>query len=70
MNSRDRDYFMLRSKQEERAARSSPSRAARSRHEELEWLYRVRLQYIDRGLGNEEPESAVATLVPKIVAAA
>jgi hypothetical protein len=48
MTSQDRDYFMLRAKQEQEAARCSPSRTVRGRHEELAWLYQMRVQFSDR----------------------
>ena len=51
----DRDYFMLRFRQEQTAARNSLG-AARGRHEELAWLYEMRVIYIDRGLVTEDTE--------------
>lgn len=54
----DRDYFMLRAREERRAAAHSLG-AVRGRHEELAWLYEMRVMYIDRGLvGDDEPEQA------------
>ena len=50
MGPNDRAYFMLRAEQELDAAAHSQSRAVRGRHEELAWLYEMRVNYIDRGL--------------------
>jgi hypothetical protein len=48
MTAQDRDYFMLRARQEDEAAQMSTSRTVRSRHEELGWIYRMRLQFEGR----------------------
>jgi hypothetical protein len=48
MTSKDRTYFMLRAEQERQAARSSTNRAVRGRHEELAWLYQMRLDFDER----------------------
>ena len=48
MTAQDRDYFMLRARQEDEAAQSSTNRMVRYRHEELGWLYRMRLQFAGR----------------------
>ena len=48
MTTQERDYFLLRAKQEDEAARLSTNSQVRGRHEELGWLYRMRLQYSDR----------------------
>ena len=48
MTAQDRDYFMLRVRQEDEAAQSSSSRTVRGRHEELGSIYRMRLQFADR----------------------
>ncbi len=48
MTTQERDYFLLRAKQEDEAARLSTNSQVRCRHEELGWLYRMRLQYSDR----------------------
>ena len=48
MTTNERDYFILRAKQEDEAARLSTNSQVRGRHEELGWLYRMRLQYSDR----------------------
>ena len=48
MTAQDRDYFMLRARQEDEAAQSSTSRTVRCRHEELGWAYRMRLQFAGR----------------------
>lgn len=53
MSPNDRPYFMLRHQQElDAAARSSGS--VRGRHEELAWLYQMRINYLDRGITGEE----------------
>jgi hypothetical protein len=47
---------MLRAGEERRAAKHSLG-AVRGRHEELAWLYEMRVMYIDRGLvGDDAPE--------------
>lgn len=62
MSPNDRPYFMLRHKQElDAACRSSGS--VRDRHEELAWLYEMRVIYLDRGITGEEPEA----VTPKVV---
>ena len=48
MTAQDRDYFMLRARQEDEAAQLSTSRTVRCRHEELGWLYRMRIQFDGR----------------------
>ena len=48
MTMQERDYFLLRAQQEDEAARRSTNSQVRGRHEELGWLYRMRLQYSDR----------------------
>jgi hypothetical protein len=57
MNVGDRDYFMLRARQERLAARDTLG-VVRGRHEELAWLYEMRVIYIDRGLVGDETEDA------------
>lgn len=52
----DRDYFMLRAREERRAAAHSLG-AVRGRHEELAWLYEMRVMYIDRGLVGEDAQA-------------
>lgn len=42
MTPEDRDYFLRRSVEEERAAEAATSLSARWRHEELAFLYRTR----------------------------
>ena len=49
MDSRDRNYFMLRARQERAAIRLSGGEVRR-RHEELASAYEMRVAYIDRGL--------------------
>jgi hypothetical protein len=48
MTAQDRDYFMLRARQEDEAALMSTSRTVRCRHEELGWLYRMRVEFDGR----------------------
>ncbi|NUR46245.1 MAG: hypothetical protein HOP91_08855 [Sphingomonas sp.] len=48
MTSKDRTYFMFRAEQERQAARCSTNRNVRGRHEELAWLYQMRLEFEDR----------------------
>lgn len=56
MGPEDRDYFMLRAGQERNAAARSVG-VVRARHEELAWLYQMRVIYIDRGLTGDEKEA-------------
>ncbi|HEY7007117.1 MAG TPA: hypothetical protein VH392_11635 [Sphingomicrobium sp.] len=56
MGPKDRDYFMLRAEQELDAASRSTG-AVRGRHEELAWIYQMRVNYIDRGLVTEVAEA-------------
>ena len=53
MTSDDRNYFMLRAEQERSAARCATNRNVRGRHEELAWLYEMRLQFSDRADSHE-----------------
>ena len=70
MKPEDRDYFMLRGRDERAAARRSHG-AVRGRHEELAWLYEMRVMYIDRGLvGDDAEDSQEALPVPQIIVAA
>ena len=48
MTSKDRDYFMFRAEQETRAARCATNRQVRGRHEELAWIYQMRVHFFDR----------------------
>ncbi|HJR83373.1 MAG TPA: hypothetical protein VJ775_05555 [Sphingomicrobium sp.] len=48
MNANDREYFLRRASEEEEAAGTSLSLAARWRHEELASLYRMRVLAFDR----------------------
>ena len=57
MKTEDRDYFMLRARQERQAAGLSRG-AVRGRHEELAWLYEMRVIYFDRGLAGDDSETA------------
>lgn len=49
MGPKDRDYFLLRARQERRAVSFSTGEPRR-RHEELACAYEMRVVYIDRGL--------------------
>lgn len=53
MTSDDRTYFMLRAEQERQAARCCTNRNVRGRHEELAWLYEMRLQFSGRADSHE-----------------
>ena len=53
MTHADRTYFMFRAQQERATARSSTNRVVRERHEELAWLYEMRLQFSDRADSHE-----------------
>lgn len=57
MGPKDRNYFMLRAEQELDAAAHAKSRTVRGRHEELAWLYQMRVNYIDRGLVSDVAEA-------------
>jgi hypothetical protein len=64
MDSRDRDYFMLRARQELAAARRSGGEVRR-RHEELASAYQMRVTYIDRGLiGRDEQAPTMPSPIP------
>lgn len=73
MKANDRDYFLLRARQENEAAARSTG-AVRGRHEELASIYRMRVMYIDRGLFGDEPETKEPEVetapVPHIIVAA
>jgi hypothetical protein len=60
MTSGDREYFMLRTRQELEAAAHS-SGAVRGRHEEFASAYRMRVMWIDRGLVDYAPAAPEAT---------
>ncbi len=62
----DRDYFMLRAREERRAAAHSRG-AVRGRHEELAWLYEMRVMYIDRGLVGDDAETAAPQPVEPVI---
>ena len=64
MGPKDRAYFMLRAEQEIDAAAHATSRTVRGRHEELAWLYQMRVNYIDRGLVSEVAETLSAPVEP------
>jgi hypothetical protein len=68
MTAEDRNYFMLRAAQERHAARSCTNRIVRDRHEELAWLYEMRLQFSDRADSHEAFE--IVTNSPVIHVAA
>ncbi len=69
MGPQDRDYFMLRARQERLAAAESSYGAVRNRHEELASLYEMRVLYIDRGLFGDDStaEALEAAPVPHII---
>ena len=58
MGPKDRDYFMLRARQERRAVVCSTGEVRR-RHEELACAYEMRVVYIDRGLIGSDSDAAV-----------
>lgn len=66
MGPNDRDYFMLRAEQELDAASHSTG-AVRGRHQELAWLYQLRIIYIDRGMFTDAEETVDAAPVQHIV---
>jgi hypothetical protein len=68
MTPEDRSYFMLRAGQERQAARSAPNRIVRGRHEELAWLYEMRLQFSDRPDSREAVEIVTHTPVIHVAA--
>ena len=71
MKAEDRDYFMLRAREERAAARHAPGANVRGRHEELAWLYEMRVIYIDRGLlGDDSEDSQPAVPVQHIIVGA
>ena len=59
----DRDYYLKRASQEDKAALNATSLAARWRHEELASLYRLRAQHLTR----TEDEVAPDTIVPAFI---
>ena len=59
MNADDREYFLRRASEEDKAVRSTASLTARWRHEELASLYRMRVLAFDRS-ANEEDLAGVA----------
>ena len=69
MKPQDRDYFMMRAEQELDAAAQSRGQV-RGRHEELAWLYQMRVIYIDRGLVEEAVETVGPEPIQHIVVAA
>jgi hypothetical protein len=64
MGPKDRDYFMLRAEQELDAAAHSRG-SVRGRHEELAWLYQMRVIYIDRGLVSDVAEALDEAVQPE-----
>ena len=70
MTHEDRTYFMLRAKQERTAARCSTKRVVRMRHEELAWLYEMRLQFADRADSHEALEVVTGVTHEPIVGVA
>lgn len=69
MGPKDRDYFMLRAGQEMDAASHSTG-AVRGRHQELAWLYQMRIIYIDRGLVDDGEDSADAAPIQHVIVSA
>lgn len=69
MGPKDRDYFMLRAEQEIDAASHSTG-AVRGRHQELAWLYQMRIIYIDRGLGDDVEETPDAAPIQHVIVSA
>jgi hypothetical protein len=65
MSPNDRDYFVARA-QQELAAAAGCKGTVRDRHEELAWLYQMRVIYFDRGITGEEPE-VVQSVAPAVV---
>lgn len=59
----DRDYYLTRANQEDEAARSAASLAARWRHEELAGLYRLRAARLDRELEGETSTEVVPAFI-------
>ena len=57
MGPEDRDYFMLRARQERAAAHHSRG-TVRGRHEELASAYDMRVMCIDRGLTGDAAEAS------------
>jgi hypothetical protein len=57
MGPKDRDYFLLRARQERRAVSFSTGEPRR-RHEELACAYEMRVVYIDRGLIETDTQTA------------
>jgi hypothetical protein len=66
MGPKDRDYFVLRAAQELDAAARSAGQV-RGRHQELAWLYQMRVNYIDRGLVSDVAEAPDETVQPELV---
>lgn len=69
MGPKDRDYFMLRAEQEIDAASHSTG-AVRGRHQELAWLYQMRIIYIDRGLVGDAEETPDPPTVQHVIVSA
>lgn len=69
MGPKDRDYFMLRAEQEIDAASHSTG-AVRGRHQELAWLYQMRIIYIDRGLADDVEETPDAAPIQHVIVSA
>ncbi len=69
MGPKDRDYFMLRAEQELDAASHSTG-AVRGRHQELAWLYQMRIIYIDRGLVDDDEEAARVVPIQHVIVSA
>jgi hypothetical protein len=63
MKTEDRDYFIVRARQEREAASRSRGQV-HDRHEEMAALYEMRILYIDRGMAGDNP---VPAPVPRII---
>ena len=63
MTADDRDYFLRRASEEEEAARTSASLAARWRDEELASLYRTRVLTFDRTIIENEASGIVEPFI-------
>jgi hypothetical protein len=69
MGPKDREYFMLRAEQEIDAASHSTG-AVRGRHQELAWLYQMRIIYIDRGLGDDADDTGGVVPIQHVIVSA
>lgn len=63
MNADDRDYYLRRALEEDAAALTAVSLAARWRHEELASLYRMRVHAFDSTVVEEEASGTVEPFI-------